>query len=690
MSEAIIGKPNELLEINDDETIDPTDLEQPFLDITNQNGSDFDSDEENILDSATFHSDEELDTNEGDQESPDPRFDRKKHDLYKSHPYILTFRALILGCLIGGVVGAMNVNFGLRTGWTQGGGIFAAIIAIGVMKIISPIPAFTPYEAVIAVTAASSAGTMTSAAGLVSAIPALQLLGKKFTATQLIMWAISIAYFGVFFAVPIRKQMLVVEKLRFPSGMATAETIKAMFAKGALTIRKANVLLITAVTTSIYSLISFFIPWIEEPPIWSGFEKYGFTLYINPLLLGGGMLSGLRATSSLLAGSIVGWGIIGPIINAKGLVENTTEPTEYNGIRGWILWVGVSIMTSDSFIQLLFSIPTIFSGCVALIKRLGKKPNAQATSIQKLRLKELEQDMAKNHYIPWWWWVLGLIFSTVLLTFVGHFIFDLKFYFVWMAIPISFLLSIIAARCVGETDINPVGGMGKVTQLIFAGLAPGNQFTNLLSAGVVAAGASQCGDMMQDLKMGYEIGVSPRKQFIAQCLGIICGVFFVVPLYKLYDQAYDIGGPEMPAPASHAWKAVAVLLSDGFGKLANTSMIWGVVAGVIFGVLLGSLTSIISLFNRKVASYFPSALAFGIGMIVPPKQSITMFVGALIHLVWRCINKRSSKNYFYAVSSGMIAGEGVMGIFIAILKVFKVSPLVKRCALDIFIKNGRC
>jgi uncharacterized oligopeptide transporter (OPT) family protein len=114
-------------------------------------------------------------------------------------------------------------------------------------------------------------------------------------------------------------------------------------------------------------------------------------------------------------------------------------------------------------------------------------------------------------------------------------------------------IKFLKVRCAGETDINPVGGVGKVTQLVFAGLAPQQIQTNLLSAGIVGAGASQCGDMMQDLKTGYEVGVQPRKQFIAQMIGILFGIITTIPIYKLFDNAYKIGGPEIPAPAAHAW-----------------------------------------------------------------------------------------------------------------------------------------
>ncbi|KAL0480784.1 hypothetical protein AKO1_006934 [Acrasis kona] len=651
-----------------------------------QVGNDFRAPHEAIRQEGYRHvpvEDEVSEDSNEELEDPDPPvidYDPSEYDRYKEHNEF-TFRAILVGCLIGVLVAAINVNFGLRTGWTQGGSVFASIIAIGVFKVINPVVPFSKYETCLAVTAASSAGTMTSTAGLVSSIPALQLLGEKYDIWQLFAWALSVAFFGVYFAVPLRKQMIIIDKLKFPSGTATANTIEAMFAKGAETVRKAKIMLYYSIGAALWSLLVFFIPMVEEPPMPNTLHSLGFTLYLDPLLTGGGMLSGMRATASMLFGGIVGYGILGPVIKGNNWV--TGHVLEYNGVRGWILWVGVAIMTADSAVQLLFTSKIVFLALYNVAKRIAstsrgrtKAKDDDDENIQQSTTDKIKQKEVDSHMIPWYWPVLGLLCSTVLLTLIGHFVFDIKYYFVWASIPLGMLLSIIATRCAGETDINPVGGMGKVTQLVFAGLAPKQISTNLLSAGIVAAGASQCGDMMQDLKTGYILRVSPKKQFIAQSLGILCGILFCVPIYYLYDNAYQIGSSQLPAPAANAWKAVAEMLSEGLSALPLYSN-WGILGGALFGFMLALTGKIVSLvWGEHAANYVPSALAFGIGFIVPPKQSLAMFTGSVIHVLWRRGWPKESKEYFFAVSSGLIAGEGLMGIIVAVLKLLQVQPLV--------------
>ncbi len=567
-----------------------------------------------------------------------------------------TFRAVAAGCAIGGVVSAMNIYFGLRTGWSIGGSLIAAILGYSLFSAIRPKDPYSRLEANITQTAGSAAGSMTSAAGLLSAIPALGMLGTKLAWWELVIWAMSVAYLGVFFAVPLRRQMVVVEKLRFPTGTATAETIMAMFSAGGGAKEKSRALLVWALGAGIFTLLAYFVPQLGHPPLEFGFlavmGAWGFSLLISPLMTGAGILIGMRVASSLFLGAVVSWGLLGPYVQAQGWA--TGEIMSYaDGVRGWILWPGVAIMVADALTRLAMSWRTILN------------------TFTRPKGSERAGPDDAGGAIPNAWWIGGLCFSTVATTVVASVVFSIPWYLTVLAVAMSSVLSMIAVRSTGETDINPIGGMGKVTQLVFGGIAPGAMTTNLMAAAITGAGASQAGDMMQDLKTGYLLGAQPKSQFKAQLIGIAAGVIFCVPIYKLFDSAYEIGGEEIPAPAAHAWRAMAELLSEGLDALPPHAGA-AVLGGLLFGVVMAVLSKHGPEALRKV---LPSGLAFGIAFIVPAYYSVAMFLGAVVFWIWKRGNPTQAEQLGFSIASGLIAGEGLMGIVVAILTLLGIQPL---------------
>jgi OPT family oligopeptide transporter len=248
-------------------------------------------------------------------------------------------------------------------------------------------------------------------------------------------------------------------------------------------------------------------------------------------------------------------------------------------------------------------------------------------------------------------------------------VFDVSPVLTVIAVLLSSVLAAIATRSTGETDINPVSGVGKVTQLVYGGLAPGQTETNLLAAGITGAGASQSADMMQDLKTGYLLGASPRKQLVAQLFGIGAGILLCVPVYLLVTGAYEIGSDKLPAPSAFAWKAMAELLSEGFGALP-TNAVWGVLAGAAFGVAIPVLR------NRSArTAWLPSGLAFGIAFIIPAFYSFCFLYGAIAYAIWKRRSAAAATALGFAVASGLIAGEGLMGIVTAALKLMGLGPI---------------
>ena len=628
------------------------------------------------------------------QAAPEEASDR----LYTPEPgeLQLTFRSVATGCLIGGLVTCMNVYFGLKTGWSLGGSLIAAILGFSIFRAIGPANPFTRLETNIAQTAGSAAGSMTSAAGLLAAIPAMGMLGYEFAWWQLTLWALAVAYLGVFFAVPLRRQMVLQEKLRFPTGTATAETIMAMYSEGDDAVVKARALLQWAGIAAGFTFIGYLMPVITHPEgldlAWvlgglglaaglglfvagrkqealffavmgvglrlvgedvltsqeaaiAAMAGWGFSVLVSPLMTGAGILIGPRVGTSLLAGAIASWAILGPYAQAKGWAAGDIMSYS-DGPRGWLLWPGVAIMVADALTSLALSWRTILNTFLSL----GKKH------------EDVEDDAEP---IPNMWWIGGLLLASAATTVIAWIVFEIPPQFSILAIALSSVLAMIAVRSTGETDINPIGGMGKVTQLVYGAITPGSISTNLMAAAITGAGASQAGDMMQDLKTGHMLGASPRKQFFAQLVGIAAGVLFCIPIYKLFDSVHEIGDLEgdFPAPAAHAWKAMAELLSQGFDALPPMAA-EAVVGGLLFGIVM----SVLNKHGPKlIQPYLPSGLAFGIAFIVPAYYAVAMFLGSLVLVIWKRVSAESAKKLSFAVASGLVAGEGLMGVFTSII-----------------------
>jgi uncharacterized oligopeptide transporter (OPT) family protein len=570
----------------------------------------------------------------------------------------LTARALLVGCGIGALIATINIYFGLKTGWAIGGSILAAILSYAAFAVIRPARPFGVLETNVAQTTASAAGTMTMAAGLVAPIPALRLMGTDLGWAPLTLWAATTAWIGVFFAVPLRRQMVLVERLRFPSGTATAHTIVAMFGSGAEALRKARTLLAWALVAAALVLLGWAVQPVKEPPLalWTGLaflaslSTYTFSLYLDPMLLGAGILVGPRVSLSLVAGAIVGWGLLAPLVRSQGWAPGPVM-SYVNGARGWILWTGVAIMLAEALTSLALSWRTIVAVFRPQVRGAGPL-----------------EDPADA--VPNAWWVGGLLLSTTAACAVLSAYFGIPAWMTLLAVALSSVLSAIAVRSSGETDINPVSGVAKVTQFVFGGVAPGQVVTNLMAAAVTGAGASQAADMMGDLKTGHLLGASPRKQFVAQLVGIGAGVLFCVPVYLLVTQG-GIGTKDLPAPSAHAWKATAELLAVGVGALPPHAD-WGVLAGAIFGVSVPLLRR----FAPMTAPFLPSAMAFGIAFIIPAFFSIPFLLGAIAHAIWRRRRPAQAADLAFAVASGVLVGAGLAYVGTALLEALGATPLV--------------
>lgn len=593
----------------------------------------------------------------------------------------LTLRALISGLLVGSLIGASNVCIGLKIGWTFGASITAAVISFALFKAMGSMLSrpYSSKENLITATTGSAAGTMASAGGFVACIPALELYlretqgpGHDMTYFQLVVWAISIAFLGVFFAVPLRKQMIVREKLRFPSGTAAAETIMAMYSSGAEAMKKAKLLFYAAAVAAIIKILFSIKPLglahfsdfsLDDIGLASvgilgvSLASLRMGISLSPMMLGAGILVGPKVGWSLFMGAILAWGIGAPILVQQGIVVPKDPNNVYLAAFRWLLWPGVACMVAAGFSSLALQYKTIGNTFGSFKKLMqGRKVEAQ----------EGDEDDAPDPF-PIKWWAVGMVFATTLTTILAQQYFGIPAWMGILAVFLSFLIASISVRATGETDINPVGAMGKITQVVYGALHPGMIPTNLMAAGITAAGASQSGDLMHDLKAGYIMKVSIRRQVIAQIIGVVIGVFTAAAVYRLLTAAYQIPGDDFSGPAVMAWHAMAMLLADGIKSLPPHAMTAALV-GAIIGFAMPFIAKI-----KGVGKWLPSPIALGIAFMVTPYSALSMWLGAVITSYYTKRNPDAVERYGASLASGLIAGEGLMMVVVAIGLILGIS-----------------
>jgi putative OPT family oligopeptide transporter len=600
-------------------------------------------------------------------------------DVYKPNQINLTVRAVLVGMLIGGVMCVSNIYVFLKTGWSMGVTITACILAFAVFKAVASIAGkgskeFGILENNALTTVASGAGYMTGGGNMAAFGALLMVTSVRPPQVPMVLWFAVIAALGVFAAIPIKRQLINKESLAFPTGTATAETLRtihgdqapvaasekiptaqegAAYRKNvsvgatAQGLKPARLLgyaaIFGAVVAVLRDVLKAFPGTVGLPLSIAGHSLQQWTLAFKTevILLGAGALMSFRTGWSILLGGLLTYGVLAPSLLEQGLIKGVS----YKMIVEWTVWPGAAILVGSGLTSFALDYKSLGRAFTGIGKLFGRK--SAETGIAAVECPE-------------WWFPVGFAVLTPIVVFLMSWLFQIPVWAALIAVPLAVLMGFVAARVTGETDVTPTKALGPVTQMVYGVITPGNLSGNIMSANVTGGVGLHAADLLTTLKTGWLLGAKPRHQFYAQMFGVVAGAFILVPAFNLIiPDITALGSEEWPAPSCVVWAGVSKAFAGGIDKLGEEARI-AIGIGLALGITLALLEK---LAPKGVRAYLPSPAGLGIAMVIPGSNCIAMFIGAALAELAR---RRQQEGMVVPIASGLIAGESLMGVLIAL------------------------
>ncbi len=572
----------------------------------------------------------------------------------------LTATSIVLGVILAIIFGAANAYLGLRVGMTISASIPAAVISMGVIRFIMKKDSVLENNMVQTI---GSAGESV-AAGAIFTLPALFMWAQEWGSAEPSLIEISLiclcgGFLGILFMIPLRQALIVKEHgvLLYPEGTACAEVLLAGETGGATASTVFSGLGIAAV----YKFISDGLGLFPSEISWDipSYKGAAFGTSVLPALLGVGYICGLKVSAYMFAGGVLSWLALMPAIASFGgnsvIFPGTIAISQMTPDDIWsnyIRYIGAGAVACGGILSLIKSLPLIVTTFRDAMKDFSVKED-------HVRLRT-EQDMDMK--------VVGILVLIVILI-------------IWLvpAIPVSlfgafliaifgFFFSTVSARIVGliGSSNNPVSGM-TIATLLFTTIifkASGNVGHNGMIAAIavgsiIAIIAAISGDTSQDLKTGYIVGATPRKQQIGELYGVIASALAIGGVLYLLNAAWGYGSAQLPAPQAGLMKLVVEGVMGG-------NLPWGL---VFIGIFIALAIECLGIPIMPVA----------VGMYLPVQTSAAIMIGGLVRWVVESRKNVTDKqkdgmiNSALLYSSGFIAGEGLVGILLAVLAIIPMG-----------------
>ncbi len=578
-----------------------------------------------------------------------------------------TLTSIIMGIILAVVFGAANAYLGLRVGMTVSASIPAAVIAMGVIRVIMRKNSI--LESNIVQTIGSAGESL--AAGAIFTLPTLFLWAaedvegmSKPGIVEITLIALIGGLLGVFFMIPLRNALIVKEHgvLPYPEGTACAEVLLAGEEGGA------NASTVFA-GMGIAAAFKFIIDGLKAVPGEISLRFKGFAgeigTQIYPAVFSVGYICGPRISSYMFSGGMLSWLVLIPIIVLFGenmLLYPGTAPIGEMFANG-----GASAIWS-SYIRYIGAGALAAGGIISLVKSLPLIVSTFAGAMKSFKVKSGDDDSRTGRDLNMKIVLIAIAILTLLVWLVP--VIPVNLIGAIIIVVFGFFFATVSSRMVGlvGSSNNPVSGMAIATLLIatlilkFTGMSGAKGMSAAIAIGsIICIVAAIAGDTSQDLKTGYILGATPKKQQIGEVIGVVASAFAIGGTLYLLDSAWGFGTEELAAPQATLMKMIV----EG---VMSAELPWNL---VFIGALIAVVVEILGI----------PVLPFAIGIYLPIHLNACIMVGGIVRLVFDKM-KGDEKKKERIVSdgilfcSGMIAGEGLVGILLAVLAVFGVGEVI--------------
>jgi uncharacterized oligopeptide transporter (OPT) family protein len=606
----------------------------------------------------------------------------------------MTVRVVVMGFLLGAVLSITNLYVGAKAGWSLGVAITSVILAFVFFKALEKTGLVRSYhvlESNILQSIACSAGYMNGP--LIASMAAYMMITNYVVPWwQMIMWLIGLAVLGVLFAFPLKRRFINEDQLPFPEGRAAGVVMETLHSEDtAKSVLPAKLLVIFGLIAAVlkfgqssfvhaglakvklgflavpefldqwYYRLAAKFHWRQPNILGTPWQDLTLQPELDIAMIGAGGLMGIRTGVSLMIGAVINYCILAPIMINRGDilgVVNAAGELHYGfrQIAMWALWGGVAMMTTASLYSFVAK-PQMFISAFKGV--LSRKPRGA--------------DCVGHIELPLWVSLLGVPIVGAYMVWIAHWFFGVQIWMGIIAIPMVFVFTLIGVNSTALTSITPTGALGKITQLAYAAIAPGNITTNIATAGISAEVAGGASNLIQNIKPGYMLGGKPRLQALGHVIGAFGGaIASVAVFYPLFLRNNPAGliSADFSYPSATVWKAVAEILTRGVDELQTTA-IWAVGVGGVIGIIFEVIRA------KTKGKFWLSGVGIGLAFVIPFTTCFAMFMGSfifwLIGLFWRKPEQTMNRVFFQnqeSICAGVIAGAALVGVVLMAMDYF--------------------